>query len=129
MGICVLHRYFYARRVDVWYYLTSIMSNSNAVEQVKENLRSVYDPEISVNIFDLGLIYNVAVDSDMNCNILMSLTSAFCPSADDIVADVKYSALAVEGVKTCEVNVTFDPQWGPDMMSDEAKFELGIWNE
>ena len=105
------------------------MTVDAAIEQIKENLKSVYDPEISVNIYDLGLIYNVAVDSEMNCNILMSLTSAWCPSADDIVADVKYSALAVDGVKTCEVEVTFEPQWGPHMMSDDAKFELGLWEE
>ena len=75
------------------------MSTDSIIDQIKENLRSVYDPEISVNIYDLGLIYNVAVDDDMNCNILMSLTSAWCPSADDIVADVKYSATAVNGIK------------------------------
>lgn len=106
------------------------MTDKNVIiEQIKENLRSVYDPEISVNIYDLGLIYNIAVNDDMQCDILMSLTSAWCPSADDIVADVKYSALSVEGVKDCKVEVTFDPQWGSDMMSDEAKFELGLWGE
>lgn len=99
------------------------------LEQIKENLRSVYDPEISVNIYDLGLIYNISVNDDMHCDILMSLTSAWCPSADEIVADVKYSATAVDGIKDCNVEVTFDPQWGPQMMSDDAKFELGLWDE
>jgi metal-sulfur cluster biosynthetic enzyme len=99
------------------------------IEQVKTNLQSVYDPEISVNIYDLGLVYNVDIDNDMTCNILMSLTSAWCPSADDIVADVKYSAMSVDGIKNCTVEVTFDPQWGPHMMSDDAKFELGLWEE
>lgn len=99
------------------------------IEQIKENLKSVYDPEISVNVYDLGLIYNIAVNDDMCCNVLMSLTSAWCPSSDEIVADVKYSATTVDGIKDCNVEITFEPQWGPHMMSDEAKIELGLWEE
>jgi metal-sulfur cluster biosynthetic enzyme len=105
------------------------MVDNDIINQIKEQLRSVYDPEISVNIYDLGLVYNIEVDNDVNCNILMSLTSAWCPSADEIVADVKYSALAVNGIETCNVEITFEPQWGPHMMSDDAKFELGLWEE
>ncbi len=106
-----------------------MIDKNTIIDQIKENLRSVYDPEISVNIYDLGLVYNITIDDSRHCNILMSLTSAWCPSADEIVADVKYSTTAVEGVTGCDVEITFNPQWGPDMMSDEAKFELGMWGE
>lgn len=102
------------------------MSTDNQIEQIKENLRGVYDPEISVNIFDLGLIYNISIDDTTHCKILMSLTSAFCPSADEIVDDTRVAALSVNGITDCKVEITFDPQWGPDMMSDDAKFELGL---
>lgn len=91
------------------------------------NLRSVYDPEISVNVYDLGLIYDIKVDDEKHCSILMSLTSAWCPSADDITRDVQQAALTADGVQTCSIKVTFDPQWGPEMMSDEAKLELGVF--
>lgn len=87
----------------------------------------VYDPEISVNVYDLGLIYDLAIDQEGHCSILMSLTSAWCPSADEITSDVQRAALTAPGVNTCSIKVTFDPQWGPHMMSEEAKLELGLF--
>jgi FeS assembly SUF system protein len=96
-------------------------------DNVITNLRTVYDPEISVNVYDLGLIYNIDVDDTNHCSILMSLTSAFCPAADDIINDVQAAALSAEGVETCAIKVVFDPQWGQHMMSDEAKLELDLW--
>jgi len=98
------------------------------IDQIKRNLMNVYDPEISVNIYDLGLIYDIKVDDTGHCDILMSLTSAWCPSADDITADTQRAALDVPGVDTCAIKVTFDPQWGPHMMSEEAKLELNLWD-
>lgn len=92
---------------------------------IVENLKQVYDPEISVNIYDLGLIYNIAV-TDSVCNIVMSLTSAFCPSADEIVDDVRYAVLAAGDISTVNVDITFTPQWGPELMSEDAKLILGI---
>lgn len=105
------------------------MTITDKIAEITENLKEVYDPEISVNVFDLGLIYNISLDNNMHCKILMSLTSAFCPSADDIVYDTRNAALSVNGIIGCDVEITFDPQWGPHMMSDEAKFELGLWDE
>lgn len=95
-------------------------------EQVINNLKEVYDPEISVNVYDLGLIYDINIKQN-NCIITMSLTSAFCPAADMIIDDVNMAAYAVDEISNVEVNVTFDPQWGPEMMSDDAKLILGIF--
>lgn len=101
-------------------------SSDEQYNSIVENLRQVYDPEISINVYDLGLIYNINVNED-RCDILMSLTSAFCPAADEIVSDVHYAALNVEGIEKVEVNITFDPQWGPEMISEDAKLILGIY--
>ena len=92
---------------------------------IVENLKEVYDPEISVNVYDLGLIYNIDI-VETTCNITMSLTSAFCPSADDIINDVRFATLAVKGINDVNVRVVFDPTWGPELMSDDAKLMLGI---
>lgn len=105
-----------------------IEANESVQDSIKANLRNVYDPEISVNIYDLGLIYEIKVDDEGHCDILMSLTSAWCPSADDITSDTQKAALSAPGVKTCAVKVTFTPQWGPHMMSEEAKLELNLWD-
>lgn len=93
---------------------------------IVENLKNVYDPEISVNIYDLGLIYEISIDKE-TCNILMSLTSPFCPAADEIVTDVHLAAFSVDGIDDVNVKITFDPEWGPEMMSDDAKLILGIY--
>lgn len=95
-------------------------------DAIVENLKQVYDPEISINIYDLGLIYNIDI-KDNKCNILMSLTSAFCPAADEIVDDVRGAAFNVVGIESVNVDVTFDPQWGPELMSEDAKLILGIF--
>lgn len=97
-------------------------------EAIVENLRNVYDPEISVNIYDLGLIYKISIENNI-CKILMSLTSPFCPSVDEILNDVYHAAFAVHGIENVDVDITFDPTWGPSMMSDEAKLVLGIDEE
>ena len=93
---------------------------------IVENLKQVYDPEISINIYDLGLIYNIDI-TENKCNITMSLTSAFCPAADEIVDDVRGAAFNVVGIESVNVDVTFDPQWGPELMSEDAKLILGIF--
>ena len=101
------------------------MSIEETREKIIENLKEVYDPEISVNVYDLGLIYNVNVGKGY-CDITMSLTSAFCPAADYIIEDVKGAAMK-EGVSLVNVDVVWDPQWGPEMMSEDAKLILGIF--
>ena len=102
------------------------VSTNTIHNAIVENLKQVYDPEISVNIYDLGLIYNIDIQ-ESKCNITMSLTSAFCPAADDIVNDVRGAAFNVVGIESVNVDVTFDPQWGPELMSDDAKLILGIF--
>ena len=91
-----------------------------------ENLRNVFDPEISINVYDLGLIYEINI-SEEHCDIIMTLTSAFCPAADEIMADVHDAVCAVDDIKTCNVEITFDPPFGPDKMSEEVKLLLGVW--
>ena len=94
--------------------------------KIIENLKKVYDPEISINIYDLGLIYDIDVESLPKITITHTLTSAFCPEADLIVSDIRVAASQVEGVDDVRVITTFDPPFGPNMMSEEAKLALGI---
>lgn len=89
-------------------------------------LKTVYDPEIPVNVYDLGLIYEVEVDEDKNVTITMTLTAPNCPAADFILEDVRYKVESVKGVNNVIVNLTFEPQWNKDMLSEEAKLELGF---
>jgi FeS assembly SUF system protein len=89
-------------------------------------LRSIYDPEIPVNIYDLGLIYNIDLDDDHNVHITMTLTAPNCPLADELVEEVKYKVTGTKGVKDCDLELTFDPPWDKDMLSEEAKLELGL---
>ena len=95
-------------------------------DKLVENLKDVYDPEVPVNIYDLGLIYDIAFEGS-TCKITMSLTSAFCPAADEIINDVHMAGYMVEGIDKMDVSVTFDPQWGPEMISEDAKLILGIF--
>ena len=94
--------------------------------KIIENLKQVYDPEISINVYDLGLIYDIDIDSLPKVTITHTLTSAFCPEADLIVSDIRVAASQVEGVDDVRVITTFDPPFGPNMMSEEAKLALGI---
>ena len=90
-------------------------------------LKNIYDPEIPVNIYDLGLIYRVDYnEEDGSLDIDMTLTAPGCPLADFIMEDVRQKVLCVEGVKTAQVNLVFEPEWTHDMMSDEAKMDLGF---
>ena len=95
-------------------------------DQVVEACRSVYDPEIPVNIFDLGLIYTIAIDDTDAVNIRMTLTAPGCPVAGEMPGWVADAVGAIPGVRQVDVAMTFAPQWGMDMMSDEAKLELGF---
>ncbi|OJU52269.1 MAG: FeS assembly SUF system protein [Bacteroidales bacterium 45-6] len=95
-------------------------------ENIVRMLKTVYDPEIPVNIYDLGLIYNVEVDDDKNVFIDMTLTAPNCPAADFIMEDVRLKVESIPEVKNVVVNLVFEPMWGKDMMSEEAKLELGF---
>lgn len=89
-------------------------------------LQTVYDPEIPVNIYELGLIYEVNVSNELNIEIIMSLTSPFCPAAQSMPEEIKQKVSAIEGVKEVTVTVTFEPPWTQDLMSESAKLQLGF---
>jgi len=95
-------------------------------DAVVEACRTVYDPEIPVNIYDLGLVYTIDINAENAVAITMSLTAPGCPVAGEMPGWVASAIEPVAGVKQVEVNLTWEPQWGMDMMSDEAKLELGF---
>ena len=95
-------------------------------DAVRDACKSVYDPEIPVNIFDLGLIYTIDIDAESNVAIVMSLTAPGCPVAGEMPGWVADAVEPLPGVKTVNVELVWEPQWGMDMMSDEARLELGF---
>ena len=95
-------------------------------ENIVESIRTVYDPEIPVNIFDLGLIYTVEINEDSEVRVLMSLTAPGCPVAGEMPGWVAEAIDPLPGVKHVEVELVWEPPWGMDMMSDEARLELGF---
>ena len=95
--------------------------------QVIETLRTIYDPEIPVDIYELGLIYNVDVLPDGNVNIKMTLTSPACPVAGTLPPEVEDKVRGIEGVHDCNVEIVWDPAWTPELMSESAKLELGFF--
>lgn len=95
-------------------------------ERIIAMLKTVYDPEIPVNIYDLGLIYKIDSQDDGDVSIDMTLTAPNCPAADFIMEDVRQKVDSVEGVNSSVINLVFEPEWDKDMMSEEAKLELGF---
>ncbi len=89
-------------------------------------LKTVFDPEIPVNVYDLGLIYKIDVTDDYAVNIEMTLTAPSCPAADFIIEDISQKVGSIEGVKEVKVDIVYEPEWNKDMMSDEAKLDLGL---
>lgn len=103
------------------------MANDARVERIKGALHEVYDPEIPVNVYDLGLIYSIDVDENNLATVVMTLTAPGCPVADMIVQEIYDKTMEVDGVDDCFVDLTFDPPWDKSMMSEEAKLELGFF--
>lgn len=95
------------------------------VEEVRESLKTCFDPEIPVNIVDLGLVYGIE-EQEGNVKVSMTLTSQHCPAAKSIPEDAKVKISALSGVKSVDIQIVWDPPWGPDKMSAEAKSRLGI---
>ncbi|MGY0426129.1 MAG: SUF system Fe-S cluster assembly protein [Polaribacter sp.] len=95
-------------------------------DKIVRVLKSIYDPEIPVDIYELGLIYDVFVNEDSEAKILMTLTSPNCPVAESLPAEVEDKVKTLKEIKNCEVEITFDPTWTQEMMSEEAKLELGM---
>ena len=95
-------------------------------EKIVKELKSIFDPEIPVDIYELGLIYDVFVNEDNEVKILMTLTTPNCPVAESLPQEVEEKIKSLDEVKTAEVEITFDPPWTKDLMSEEAKLELGF---
>jgi len=95
-------------------------------EQIVKFLKGIFDPEIPVDIYELGLIYDVMVNEDYDVKILMTLTSPNCPVAESLPLEVKEKVKSIDEIKDVEVEITFDPPWTQELMSEEAKLELGM---
>ena len=115
------------------------MADNNSVlnsEDVKElsplydavilAIKQVYDPEIPVNVYDLGLIYELNINKDHEVYIKMTFTAPTCPMADEVMAEVKHSVEQTPGIKSCEIELAFDPVWDQSLLSDEARMQLGM---
>ncbi|HAH58377.1 MAG: SUF system Fe-S cluster assembly protein [Lentimicrobium sp.] len=94
--------------------------------KIIDRLKTIFDPEIPVNIYDLGLIYKIDVDEHSKAHILMTLTTPNCPVAESLPAEVKQKIQAIDGVSGCEIELTFDPPWDQDMISEAAMLDLGL---
>lgn len=95
-------------------------------EKIVRVLKSIYDPEIPVDIYELGLIYDVMVSTDRDVKILMTLTTPNCPVAETLPLEVEEKVKSLDMVRDCEVEITFDPPWSQELMSEEARLELGM---
>ena len=95
-------------------------------DEIVRVLKTIYDPEIPVDIYELGLIYDVFVNENSEVKILMTLTSPNCPVAESLPQEVKEKVSSINDISSCEVEITFDPPWNKEIMSEEAKLELGL---
>ena len=95
-------------------------------EKIVEMVKTVYDPEIPVNVYDLGLIYRIELKDDNSVDIDMTLTAPNCPAADFIIEDVRMKVESIEGIECADIQLVFEPEWNQDMMSEEAKLDLGF---
>jgi len=95
-------------------------------DAIIETLKTIYDPEIPVNIYELGLIYEVSLDDDFRARVLMTLTTPNCPVAESLPEEVKEKVGNIDGIKEAIIELTFEPPWTMDMMTEEAKLELGM---
>ena len=110
---------------NLYIYMTQ-QEKTTIEERIVDVLKTVYDPEIPVNIYDLGLIYEIQADADGVVFVKMTLTAPNCPIADEVVAQVQEAVADVPGVKEVQVDLVFEPEWTTDRMSEEAKLELGM---
>ena len=94
--------------------------------KIVEMIKTVYDPEIPVNVYDLGLIYRIELKEDYSVDIDMTLTAPNCPAADFMMEDVRMKVESIEGITAVNLNLVFEPEWSQDLMTEEAKLELGL---
>lgn len=104
----------------------TIVDTEELGEKIVKVIKTIYDPEIPVDIYELGLVYDVFVNEDNDVKILMTLTSPNCPVAETLPVEVEEKVKSLNAVNDAEVEITFDPPWTKDLMSDEAKLELGM---
>ncbi len=104
----------------------AIIDTNKLGEKIVGVIKTIYDPEIPVDIYELGLIYDVFVNKDLDVKILMTLTTPNCPVAETLPLEVEEKVRSINEVKSAEVEITFDPPWNQDLMSEEAKLELGM---
>ena len=102
------------------------LAKKDLEEQIIQVLKTVYDPEIPVDIYELGLIYNIHITDDSDVHIEMTLTSPNCPAAESMPAEIRQKIAGMELVRSFDLDIVFDPPWDKDMMSEEAKLELGF---
>ncbi|MBT6348675.1 MAG: DUF59 domain-containing protein [Proteobacteria bacterium] len=107
--------------------LASVAPDATLLERVVTGVRGVYDPEIPLNIYDLGLIYRIDITEEAHVAIDMTLTSPMCPVAESLPGEVEMAARGVDGVAEVVVELVWDPPWGPEVMSEAARLELGIF--
>jgi len=105
---------------------TTTVDTQELGEKIVRILKTIYDPEIPVDIYELGLIYDVLVNEDNEVKILMTLTSPNCPVAETLPVEVEEKVKSLDAIKDAEVEITFDPPWTQELMSEEAKLELGL---
>ncbi len=98
----------------------------NKKEEIIEEIKKIYDPEIPVNIYELGLIYDITIENNDSAKIKMTLTSPNCPVAESLPKDVKDGAMQVDGIENVDLELVWDPPWNKDMMSEAAKLELNL---
>jgi FeS assembly SUF system protein len=106
--------------------VTEVLTEENIKSAIVDVLKTIYDPEIPVNIYDLGLIYEINIFPDFGVEVVMTLTSPSCPAAGVLPGEVEQKAKSVSGVKDVTLELVFDPPWSQEMMSEEAKLELGF---
>jgi FeS assembly SUF system protein len=100
--------------------------NTDVKKRIIETLQTIYDPEIPVNIYEIGLVYEVDVDESGSAHILMTLTSPMCPVAESLPPEVESKVAEIEGISSATVEITWDPPWDVEMMSEAARLELGL---
>ncbi len=104
-----------------------MVDKANIERKIIQRVKTVYDPEIPVDIYELGLIYEINIDDTGNVGVIMTLTSPMCPVADSLPMEVQEKIMSIEEVKDVDLKVVFDPPWNKDMMSDEAKLNLDMF--
>lgn len=115
--------------VNAFFYYFCVMNDDERLritEKTVELLKTVYDPEIPVDVYSLGLVYKIDVDDDAVVHIDMTLTAPNCPASDFIMEDIRLKIESIDGVSSVDLQLVFEPEWNADMMSEEAKLELGL---